>query len=524
MARERLPDRVTQTRRDHLRSLVGASATVFGIAGSGSAYADAGDKYDNLCFTPVTVLTERIHAGELSPVDLVETCLNRIEKREDDINAFVTLTPDRAREAAREAERAVERGDDLGPLHGIPFAVKDTHSVEGVRYTEGALPFEDCIADKTDSFEQKFIDAGAIVIGTTNVPEFGHMGKTDNLIEGPTSTPFDLERNAGGSSGGSAAAVADGLVPFATGADAGGSIRIPASFTGTYGLFPAPENPGAFGTASTFSQSGVQTRTVADTAFLLSVVKDNETEYLSALTRGVDGMSIGYDLTPGGWPVDKRVRSIVGEKVPTITDAGASIEEIDIDLLETSYEELVQAMTILWSGGYVVSVAEDLEQQGFQVTGEDSDLFTDAFVNRVEEGRRFTGPDGELTDSALLTAVNARTQAFAGLQNALNDYDLLIVPTVSVPPFSNDILGPTKLNGVDTHRVYGWIITAMFNLVGLPAASVPAGLTDDGLPVGMQIVGPPLETEPVVAASEAYEQVNPWQDNYTRRGWEGIHA
>lgn len=376
--------------------IVGTGTALSGIVNP--AYAETEDEDDNLCSTSVTVLAERIHAGELSPVDLVEVFLDRIEKRDDDINAFVTLTPDRAREAAREAERAVERGDDLGPLHGIPFAVKDTHSVEGVRYTEGALPFEDRIADKTDSFEQKFIDAGAIVIGTTNVPEFGHMGKTDNLIEGPTSTPFDLERNAGGSSGGSAAAVADGLVPFATGADAGGSIRIPASFTGTYGLFPAPENPGAFGTSRTFSQSGVQTRTVADTALLLSVMNGNKTDYLSALNKDVDGMSIGYDLTPGGWPVDERVQSIVNKKVTTITDAGASVEEIDIDLLGTSYEELVKTMTILWSGGYVASIAEDLEQDGLQVTGEDSDRFTDAFVNRVKEGRRFTRPDGKLTD------------------------------------------------------------------------------------------------------------------------------
>jgi Asp-tRNA(Asn)/Glu-tRNA(Gln) amidotransferase A subunit family amidase len=504
---------LSQTRRNYLRSIAGGTA-LFGITGSGAVYADTGGKQDNLRFTPVTVLAERIRTGELSPVDLVETVLDRIQERDDDVNAFVTLTPDRARKAAHEAERAVERGDDLGPLHGVPFAVKDTHSVEGVRYTAGVLPFADRIVDKTNPFEQKFIDAGAIVIGTTNVPEFGHMGKTDNLIQGPTSTPFDLGRNAGGSSGGSAAAVADGLVPFATGADAGGSIRIPASFTGTYGLFPAPENPGAFGTSSTFVQSGVQTRSVADTAFLLSIAKDDKTEYLGALNNDVGGMSIGYDLTPGGWPVDARVRSIVGEKVDTITGAGASVEEIDVDLLGTSYEELVKAMTILWSGGYVVPKAKDLEQYGLQVTGEDSDCFTDAFVSRVKEGKQFTKPDGDLTDDALLTAVNARTRAFNGFQNALEDHDLLVVPTVSVPPFSNDILGPATVDGVDTHPVYGWIITAMFNMTGLPAASVPAGLTDDGLPVGMQIVGPPLDTESVITASVAYEQVNPWHDTY----------
>ena len=403
----------------------------------------------------MTVLVKRIHDGELSPVDLVEICLNRIREQGDQINAFVTLTPDRARAAAREAQRTVECNDDLGPLHGIPFAGKDTHSVKGVRYTEGVLPLKDRIADKTSELEQKIIDAGAIVIGTTNVPEFGHMGKTDDLLKGSTSTPFDLERNAGGSSGGSAAAVAGGLVPFATGADAGGSIRTPASFTGTYGLFPAPSPPGDFGTSSPYVQSGVQTRTVTDTAFLLSIARDDETDYLGALSKNADGLSVGYDLTPGGWPVDKRVKDIVGEKVHTITDSGACVEETEIDFPGASYDDLVKAMTILWSGGYVASIAENPEQKGLQVTGEDSSLFTEAFVDRVNEGRQFTKSNGKLTNDALLAAVNVRTRAFTGLQKAFDEHDLLVVPTVSVPPFSNTVLGPTEVDGVNIHPVYG---------------------------------------------------------------------
>ncbi len=295
---------VTRTRRDTLKGLlgVGTGVALFGNAGLGSASTDGTTEYDNLCFTPVTVLAKRIRTGELSSEHLVELFLDRIERRDDDINAFVTLTPDRAREAAREADRAVERGEDLGPLHGVPFANKDTYPVEGVRHTDGSLLFKDRIAEENEQARvQKFLDAGAILLGTVNTPEFGHMGKTDNLLVGPTSTPFDLDRNAGGSSGGSAAAVADGLAPFATGGDAGGSIRIPASFTGTYGLFPAADNPGDFGSPSTFSQAGVQTRTVEDTAYLLSIMNDeDETDYLGPLDEGVDRLSVGYDLTPGG--------------------------------------------------------------------------------------------------------------------------------------------------------------------------------------------------------------------------------
>lgn len=224
---------------------MGTGVALFGNAGLGSASTDGTTEYDNLCFTPVTVLAERIRTGELSSEHLVELFLDRIKRRDDDINAFVTLTPDRAREAAREADRAVERGEDLGPLHGVPFANKDTYPVEGVRHTDGSLLFKDRIAEENEQARvQKFLDAGAILLGTVNTPEFGHMGKTDNLLVGPTSTPFDLDRNAGGSSGGSAAAVADGLAPFATGGDAGGSIRIPASFTGNLRAVPCRGQPG----------------------------------------------------------------------------------------------------------------------------------------------------------------------------------------------------------------------------------------------------------------------------------------
>lgn len=511
-------NRVIRTRRDTLKGLfgVGTGVALFGNAGLGSASTEGKTEYDNLCFTPTTVLAERIRTGELSSEHLVEVFLDRIERHDDDINAFVTLTLDRAREAAREADRAVERGEDLGPLHGVPFANKDTYPVEGVRHTDGSLLFEDRIAEENEQARvQKFLDAGAILLGTVSTPEFGHMGKTDNLLVGPTSTPFDLDQNAGGSSGGSAAAVADGLVPFATGGDAGGSIRIPASFTGTYGLFPAADNPGDFGSPTTFSQAGVQTRTVEDTAYLLSIMNDeDETDYLGPLDEDVNGLSVGYDLTPGGWPVDERVRTAVEENVGTIADHGAHIEPVDIDF-RVPYNEVVDAMTIIWSGSAVVSIAASLEEEfDIDITGEDSDLFTEYFVERVEEGRQFTGPDGELTEDVFLRTVDVRTKTFLGFQNAFENHDLLVIPTVSTVPFSNDILGPTEVDGVDTHPVYGWLITAVFNLIGLPAASVPAGLTTEGLPVGLQIVGPPLDTESVITASAAYERANPWHDNY----------
>lgn len=511
----------SRTRRDHLQGLFAGGATVLGLGGVGTVSADAedGETDDAICFASTTVLAERIRDGELSPVEVVETFLDRIEEREPEINAFLTLFPERAREEAREAERAVKTGEDLGPLHGIPFAIKDRQRLEGERFTDGFLAFEDQIADETDPEVQAFLDAGAIPVGKTNTPEGGYMGKTDNLIVGPTPTPFALEKNAGGSSGGSAAAVAEGMLPFTTGTDGAGSIRIPASFTGTYGLFPGVDDPGEFGTGETYFQPGVQTRTVEETAFTLSVMgQDDEetTDYLAALDDDVEGLSIGYSPGLDTYPVDERVRNIVSENVEAITEEGAIVEETTVDLNQC-YEEFIDAVWIVWTTSYATLAAEFEEEDGVDVLGDDRDLFPDEFVEIVETGYEYLDEDGELLDDALETTIDARSRAYSGLQSALDQYDLIATPTVSVPPFPNDELGPTEVDGVETHPIVGWLITTVNNMTGHPAASIPAGLTGNGKPVGLQLIGPVHDDRSVVAASAAYERVNPWHDDYPDR-------
>lgn len=510
----------SHTRRKNLKTLAGISGVLLG--GSGSVAADdaatdtkADADYDNICFTPTTVLAEQIRSGELSPVEVVDAFLGRIEDREDEINAFIEVTPDRAREAAKEAERAVERGDELGPLHGIPFGVKDLDPLEEVRYTDGSLVYKDRIAEETDSDVQTFLDAGAIPIGTTNTPERGFMGKTDNLVVGPTSTPFEIGRNSGGSSGGSAAAVADGLLPFGTGSDGAGSIRIPASFTGTYGLFPRIEEPGDFGGSFPYVHSGVQTRSVAGTAFTLDVMfdEDDGMSYQEALDRDVDDLKIGYTPDLGTWPVDQRVRNIVSEGVQTITEKGATVEDVDLDLLQ-SYDDLIEGLEIPWSTNYANIARTYQEEEGIDMLGDDSGMFLDALVDMAETGEEYLDEDGNIIDEALNTAIEARARAYAGINPHFEEYDLIATSTLSVPPFTNDITGPTEIEGVETHPVYGWLITATCNMAGLPAASVPAGLTDEGLPVGMMLIGPPHDDKTIVAASAAYEEVNSWHDDY----------
>ncbi|WP_336362114.1 amidase [Halalkalicoccus salilacus] len=507
------------TRRGYLRGIIGAT-TAIGL-GSSAAYAgtEGTDEYDGICFTPTTILAERIREGELSPVEVVEAFLARIEERNDEINAFLTLLPERAREEAKEAERAVERGEDLGPLHGIPFAIKDRQKLEGVRFTDGFLAFEDRIAEETDPEVQAFLDAGAIPVGKTNTPEGGYMGKTDNLIIGPTSTPFDLERNSGGSSGGSAAAVADGMLPFATGTDGAGSIRIPASFTGTYGLFPEVDEPGQFGTGDTYFQPSVSTRTVADTALTLSVMYEDDedaTDYRAALEDDVEDLSIGYSPGLDTYPVDDRVRSVVDDGVEAITGEGATVERTEVDLGQ-SYEEFIDAVWIVWTTSYATFAEEMKEEEGVDPLGEERELFPDELIEIIETGYEYLDEDGEIREGPLETTIDARSRAYAGIQSALEEHDLLATPTLSVPPFPNDELGPTEIEGVDVHPIVGWLITTVNNMTGHPAASVPAGLTEDGLPVGLELIGPVHDDRTIVTASAAYERANSWHDDYPGR-------
>lgn len=524
-------------RRNYLKALAGGGAFLWGGSEAASAHSNelndtnTGHKTDidfdkdDLYYTSVATLAGLIREEILSPVDVVDAFLERINEQEDAVNAFITLTGDRAREAAHEAERAIQRGDDLGPLHGVPIGVKDLQPLEGVRYTSGALPLSDRVVDDTAIYIERLLEAGAIVLGTTNTPEFGYTGKTDNLLVGPTSTPFEIGRNSGGSSGGSAAAVAAGMLPAATGSDGAGSLRIPASLCSTVGFKPSfrrVPNPG-FVSAETFTHNGVETRTVEDTALLLSVgagptdpptgphvLPRGDVNWLGALDKGVEDFSVAYSPDMGVYPVDDRTHRVVEENVGAIEEAGATVEQVDVDL-GVSYDELIAGLRIMW-GMLYVSLPENLEQYDVDILGEDRDKFPKEFLDFIEYGRTLSGLEVKRNDETL------RTSVLNGVQDVFEDHDVLVTPTVAVPPFSNDIVGPTEINGVQTDPILGWLITAVFNMTGNPAASIPAGFTADrGLPVGMQVVGPLLGDEEVITACAEYERVNPWHDDYQKR-------
>ncbi|HET7322764.1 MAG TPA: amidase [Halococcus sp.] len=518
-------------RRNYLKGLTAASALLWGGTGTAAAWDDEKDggedeiDLDDIHYTSATTLAALIRTGDLSPVDLVDVTLERLRNREDELNAFITVTGKRAREAAKEAEQAVENGEELGPLHGIPIGVKDLQAVEGVRWTSGALPLSDRVADSTELVVKRLFDAGAILIGKTNTPEFGYTGKTDNLLVGPTSTPYDLDRNSGGSSGGSASAVASGIVPIGTGTDGAGSIRIPASLCSTYGFkstYRRLPDPVVFETGTTLKSNAAETRTVRDAALALSVMAgpsevpqdphilpNCDVDYLEAVERDVEGMKVGYSPDLGVYPVDDRVLDVVGENVGAISAAGATVERVDVDL-GVSYDELIHSLRLMWGAGYC-TLPEKLAEQGVDVLGADRDEFPDELIDFIEFGREeISMVDIKRNDETV------RPTVFNAIQSVFEDgYDILVAPTVAVPPFPNDIVGPTEISGVETDSILGWLITAVFNMTGNPAASVPAGFTDDkGLPVGMQLVGERLADETVLAASAAYERVNPWHDDY----------
>ena len=304
-------------------------------------------------------LSEGIAAGEYSPIAVVEAYLDRARQRNDRTNAYVNILEERAREQARDAARAVADGEHLGRLHGVPVAIKDLAPMAGVRTTFGSKLFADNVAETDAILVERLQAAGAIPLGKTNACEFGHKGTTDNPLFGPTSTPFDPDRNAGGSSGGSAAAVADGIAPIAHGGDGGGSIRIPAACCGVYGLNPSfgrvphETRPDAFNEHTPFVRRGPLTRTVADAALMLEVMAGPDArdpfalpggskDFLSATERPIDGLSVAYTPDLALFPLREEVREVVDDTVGALETAGAEVADVDPEF-DHSLREIFEA-------------------------------------------------------------------------------------------------------------------------------------------------------------------------------------
>lgn len=474
--------------------------------------------------TPITRQTaagiaRQIRDGVLSPTEVVEAHLDRIHERNERTNAFVTITDELAREMAAEAEEAIDNGEPLGPFHGVPMAIKDLDDVAGVRTTSGSLLFENRVADTDSPFVARLKEAGAVVVGKTNTPEFGLGTTTDNRVAGPTGTPFDPSRVSGGSSGGAGAALGDSLVPLAPGSDAGGSIRIPASLCGvyglkpTYGLVPNVGRPNAFASHTPMSHEGPMARTVEDAAISLDVMAGDhprdpfsvpaQADYHAAIDRPIDEMNIAYSPDMGIYPVDPDVREILDDAISAFEHAGATVDEVAPDLGHDQ-DEIMDAFytmaTVRWQ-----SLFDNLEDQGFDPRGEDRDRLRPYLVDLIMDA-------GEPTTREYKRADVVRTHVFDGLQDLFAEYDLLVTATLGTTAFPHGE-EPEEIGGVDIEPLRGWVLTQPYNFTGHPAASIPAGFSD-GLPVGMQIAGQRFADDDVLAASAAFERQRPWHDKY----------
>lgn len=398
--------------------------------------------------------------------------------------------------------------------------------IEGESNSFGVPQLAHYVPDYTSAHVLRLERAGAIILGKTNTPEFGHKATTDNRLFGPTSTPFAVGKNAGGSSGGSAAAVADGLCALAQGSDGGGSVRIPAALCGvvgmkpTYGRLAAVVRPDAFFTLSPFMSNGPLARTVEDCALMLDAmvgvdpldptsVGHDGLRFRDAVLQPTKHLRVAYLPTLGGFPVDPVVRSITDDAVAELSRAGLSVEQPEFHLPAPHQE-----VTDLWvrlAGSSLVGVIETFTQGGIDLRGDGWEELPPHLRKAAERGYRQTAVETRM-DLMLRTAI------FDALADVFSTYDVIISPTVAVPPFDNFTdgwtVGPDSINGEDVDPTLGWCLTHPFNFSGHPAISVPGGFTDDGLPVGLQIAGRRFADDVVLAVAAMFERIRPWYSRY----------
>jgi len=461
-----------------------------------------------LCYMPAMELGVAIRSQKVSPVEVVDAVLARIERLNPRLNAYCTVTATAARAAAREAEAAVIRGDALGMLHGIPVSIKDLVATQGVRTTHGSKLYEQFIPDEDAPVVERLKRAGAIILGKTNTPEFGHKAITDNLVFGPSRNPWSLEHTPGGSSGGAAAAVAAGLGPLAVGTDAGGSIRVPSSCCAIFGLKPtlglvamAP----TFGGLETLSHTGPMTRTVRDAALMLNSIvgvdaRDPSSlpaigiDYLSGLEQGIQGLRVAWSPDWGYAAVDPEVRQLAEAAAKRFTDLGCHVEEAP-----PGFTDPAETYQILSTASRAARVVDRWPAE--------RDRFDPSLAVQIEAGMRWSAVD-------FVRAAHVRRMLNDAFVRFFTRYDLLLTPTVAAPPPPVKVEAHEQIDGRKVTRL-GWLaFTFPLSLVGYPAASVPCGWTREGLPVGLQIAAPRLADALVLRAAAAFETMSPWADRH----------
>lgn len=457
----------------------------------------------DLHWKSATKLVRGYARKKFSPVEVANACLAQVERHEKTLNAMVEIRPEEALAAARASEKRWMKGEPQGPVDGVPTLVKNLLLMRGWQTLRGSRT-----VDKTQPWDEdapsvaRLRECGAIFLGTTTTPEFGWKGVTDSPLTGITRNPWDPSTTPGGSSGGSSAAAAAGYAPLTLGTDGGGSIRIPAGFTGIFGLKPSFGRVPAFPLSpfGTVAHVGPMTRTVEDSCLMMNVIAQPDArdwhalpydgaDYTARLGKRLKGLKIAFSPTLGYVKVDPEIARLVREAVKVLEALGATVEEKD-----PGFADPAPTFRTLWWAGARALLGK--------LPAAKRKLLDPALADVVEQS-------GSITLDDYQDAVRERGLLGSQMRQFMEGYDLLVTPTLPIPAFEAGKLAPS-----DPDKTGKWVnwtpFSYPFNLTQQPAASVPCGFTAKGLPAGLHIVGRMFDDRGVLAAAHAYERATEW--------------
>ncbi len=463
----------------------------------------------NLTSCSAAELAALIRTKQVSPVEVTAHFLERIARYDNELNAFITTVPEMAMAQAHRAEAAVIAGDPLGPLHGVPIGVKDLDATKGIRTTYGSILHGDHVPERDDIAVERIRASGAIIVGKTNTPDFGWKGTTESTAAGACANPWDTSRTSGGSSGGSASALAARLAPICNGSDAGGSIRIPASFCGIYGIKPTagrvPHDYSRRPGWEPLMQNGPLATSVRDAALLLNAlsgpdgrdaraIREFPPDFTAAVENpSVAGLRIAWSPAMDDQPVDPEVRAAAQAGVGVFEELGAAVEEA---------APAVTTDDAIWT--FVTIMLTDLSLTlGPVIEAGQGDFLPSRLLKWLTDASSWPAK----RYSRALHDLTWHRRWFDAL---FEEYDLLATPTMAVPAFPIE-RNPEVIDGRKVHPSWGFTPFCLHaNLTGRPAASIPCGFTESGLPIGLMLVGRLGDEEIVLRASAAFESARPW--------------
>jgi amidase len=449
---------------------------------------------EELCFTPALKLAQMIRAKKVSATEVVKAFIARVERVNPKVNAIVTFTPELALKAAKKADRKSRYA-------GLPIAYKDLMPTKGIRTTYGSLVFNQNIPGEDGALVERLAAAGVVTLGKTNTPEFGAGSQTFNKVFGSTKNPYDLTKTAGGSSGGAAAAVASGMLPFADGGDLAASLRNPGNYCNVVGFRPTPGRVSAYPESNvwnTLSTLGPIARTVSDCAFLLSgmagpdprapsTITEPGEIFLKKLGRSFKKARIAWSKDLGGLPVEPAVSQVVEEQRKIFRDLGCIVEDAEPD-----FTGATESFETLRAVGFFHKVGALLKDH--------RDKLKDTVIWNIEEGKRRSAEDVGRAEAL-------RSSLFHRMRKLLETYDFLVCPVNQLPPYPVTTEWPKEVAGVKMTNYLDWMKSCYYiTITSHPAISVPAGFTKGGLPVGIQIVGRYRDDFGVLQLAHAFEQ------------------